>query len=316
MIRTGFVLICILCFACKSKKPANDVNENGFSYNRFSASFKNLQPPFQMTDADVAANKDTTVIRSAAFAKFLPDSLRSALFGKNVKLRFVAIAHLPAMSGTNLFLVKASSATRKAVLIYAFDRENFSTVIPFLAVDNDPSTSQVSAVDRGNTFTRTVTQRTGSTITGEGKDVFDYDAAHKRFSLILTNPLHVSQEIINPIDTLSRRQKFSGDYVRDKKNFISIRDGRYPNQLQIFFHIDGAGGKCTGEFKGDLLMTSTTTAIYRINGDRCVMNFRFTTSGVTVKEDSGCGAHRGLDCSFDGTYPKRKAPAKAAAAKR
>ena len=171
--------------------------------------------------------------------------------------------------------------------------------------DSDPGTFQSSAVDRAFSVTKLVSQRQPA---AEGKDVFEYDANQKQFTLILTDPLNKKAgEVINPIDTLPRSHKFAGDYIRDKKNFISIRDGRYPNQLLVFIHIDKNEGGCTGELKGDLVMTSPTTAVYRQSGDPCVMSFRFSASALSIHEEEGCGSHRGLDCSFDGSYSKRKA---------
>jgi hypothetical protein len=36
------------------------------------------------------------------------------------------------------------------------------------------------------------------------------------------------------------------------------------------------------------------------------MQFIFSPSSVTLKEMEGCAAHRGLRCSFDGSYSKKK----------
>jgi len=42
-------------------------------------------------------------------------------------------------------------------------------------------------------------------------------------------------EIINPIDTLPRLNKYSADYAIDKKNFISLRDAN--NNKYLFLYI-------------------------------------------------------------------------------
>ena len=43
----------------------------------------------------------------------------------------------------------------------------------------------------------------------------------------MTDPLDDRvQEVINPIDTFARKNKFSADYVKDKMNIVSIRDER------------------------------------------------------------------------------------------
>jgi hypothetical protein len=74
----------------------------------------------------------------------------------------------------------------------------------------------------------------------------------------------------------------------------------------IFIHIEKKEG-CSGEMKGDVLLTSANTGIYRQGGDPCVLSFRFTSSSVIVREDEGCGSHRGVDCAFDGSFPRKKA---------
>jgi hypothetical protein len=104
---------------------------------------------------------------------------------------------------------------------------------------------------------------------------------------------------------LRKTHRFAGDYGKGKRNIISIRDGRAPNQLMAFVHLENQDG-CSGELKGELLMTSATTAIYRQGGDPCVLQFRFSGNTIELQEEEGCGNHRGLDCAFTGTFPKKK----------
>ena len=301
MVRAGLFLFFMAFVACNSKKKKD--KEAEFDYEQFSENFAKVNT-YGISDTALARNKDTTTIRSTEFSRFLSDSLKSKIFGKTGKPKYIALAKTGVNEKTTFYFVKAQSGNKKTVLLYVFDNGNFSTVFPFLVPDNDAGTFQSSSVDRAFSVTKIVSQRQPA---AEGKDVFEYDASTRQFSLILTDPLNKKAgEVINPIDTLPRKHKFAGDYLRDKKNFISVRDGRQPNQLLIFIHIDKSEGGCTGELKGDLLMTSSTTAVYRQGGDPCVMSFRFSSSALTVHEDEGCGSHRGLDCSFDGTFTKRK----------
>jgi hypothetical protein len=113
-------------------------------------------------------------------------------------------------------------------------------------------------------------------------------------------------EMINPIDTLPRIHKWAGDYVKNKNNIVSIRDGRYENEIRFFIHINKNDGDCIGEVKGTALISSSVTAVYREGGDPCVLELRFTGSSVSLKELEGCGNHRGLNCPFEGTFPKKK----------
>ncbi|MGZ8551461.1 MAG: hypothetical protein ACXWV2_12395 [Chitinophagaceae bacterium] len=89
-------------------------------------------------------------------------------------------------------------------------------------------------------------------------------------------------------------------------NLVSFRDGRRNDRLSFFIHFEKNNGECTGELKGEAIIKSPTLAEYREGGDPCILQFRFTSSSVVVKELEGCGSRRGLRCSFDGTYPRKK----------
>ena len=52
------------------------------------------------------------------------------------------------------------------------------------------------------------------------------------FMLIMTDALdEKTVEVINPIDSFSRKNKFSADYQKDKLNFVSIRDSKKAGRL-------------------------------------------------------------------------------------
>jgi thiamine phosphate synthase YjbQ (UPF0047 family) len=84
----------------------------------------------------------------------------------------------------------------------------------------------------------------------------------------------------------------------------------------MFIHFEKNNGECTGELKGNLLMTSSKTAVYRQGGDPCVLELNFGTSSVTLKEAEGCGLHRDLECLFEGTYPRKKVEKEKASTKK
>ena len=112
--------------------------------------------------------------------------------------------------------------------------------------------------------------------------------------------------IINPIDTLPHKNKLSGNYIRDKKNFISLRDRKDANSYMFFIHFEKEDGSCTGELKGVLKMKTPTTAVYAEGGDPCVIDFTFDGNDITIKEKGSCGNRRGMECFFDDTFTKRK----------
>ena len=133
------------------------------------------------------------------------------------------------------------------------------------------------------------------------------NSGSKSFMLIMTDALDDREsELTNPIDTFSRKQKYTADYGSGKMNLVSFRDGRKNDRLSFFIHFERNNGECTGELKGEAIIKSPTLAEYKEGGDPCVLQFKFSSSAVTIKEIEACGSRRGLRCSFDGTYPRKK----------
>jgi hypothetical protein len=173
--------------------------------------------------------------------------------------------------------------------------------------DNDPATTQVSGLDRRLSFYRTISLKRRDGSAAEGKEVFIYNDEAGQFLLIMTDPLDDRvQEVINPIDTFARKNKFSADYIKDKMNLVSIRDDNKAGKINFYIHFDRNSGECTGELKGVANITSANTAVYQQQGDACSIQFNFSSSSVSLKENQECGAHRGVKCSFDGSYPRKK----------
>jgi hypothetical protein len=154
-----------------------------------------------------------------------------------------------------------------------------------------------------------MTRRNADGSISDGKDVYGLNRETGKFMLIMTDALDDNvTELINPIDTFPRKYKYAADYGNGKLNLVSIRDGRKNDRLSFFVHFDKNSGACSGDLKGEAIIKSPVVAEYREGGDPCVLRFRFASSCVTVKEVEGCGSHRGLRCSFNGTFPRKKEP--------
>jgi len=300
MLRTGIVFIAFIGWSCSNGKK----EDNGFSYEKFSGLFPSEETVYQLTDADLINNKDTTAIRSPEFANFISDSIKTKLFGKGARVRYIAMAKVKAPKNTSYYIIKANAGSKKAALLLPFTNNQFDAVFPFLIPDSDPSTTQLSSIDKSNAIVKAVIQKKSNGDIAEGRDVYQYVPEARQFTLLLTNPLNNTAEVINPFDTVSKKHKFSGDYLKDKKNFISVRDGRSSNELLVFIHIQK--GECSGEIKGTLLLTSAARGVYRQSGDPCELSFQFAGNSISLKEGGGCGSRRGLDCTFNGTYSRKK----------
>lgn len=307
MKKLRFLLLLLTAFGCSNNKTAQpDEEEAGFDFETFSERYAAASLPYQLSDTGLLKNKDTARIPATQFAPFVADSIKKKIFGKTTGIRYIPLQKLE-KRGETYFITKAVSGNKTVALLTVFGKEHDTAAsFPFLIPDADASTTQVSTIDNALSVSRNVTRKSQDDVTVEGKDVYAYNAAINGFTLVLTDVLDEgTQELINPIDTLPRKHRFSGDYGKDKKNMVSIRDGRSAAELNMFIHFEKEEGECIGELKGTLLLTSTTTAVYRQGGDPCVLEFTFTPTSVALREQEGCGSHRGLKCSFDGKYARK-----------
>jgi hypothetical protein len=295
---------------CKNKKKVIPAGEDPVKVEDFISFFQLRQLPYSLTDTILKRKEnDSLKIRYEVFTRFVPDTFLSQTIGKNIKPVIYPLGRIEEGSGTYLF-AKAVTSNKRIVYILAFDRKKqFIAGMPALQADQASTGSRSLVMDKRYTITRTVNRRNANGSTSEGRDVYMLNSSSKNFELIMTDALDDRlTELINPIDTFSRKNKFSADYASGKMNLVSIRDGRKPGRLNFFIHFEKNGGECTGELKGEATIRSATTAEYREDGDPCVMRFIFSSASVTVKEEQGCGSHRGLRCSFDGNFAKKKVP--------
>ena len=114
-----------------------------------------------------------------------------------------------------------------------------------------------------------------------------------------------SKNVYNPIDTLTQKDKLSGDYIKNSRNFVSVRDGKNARKFLFFVHFE-TDDDCSGELKGEATLIKPNLAQYRKVGDACVLRLLFSGNKVTLIEEQACGNYRGIKCSFDGTYTKKK----------
>lgn len=307
MIRCGVVAFLILLVGCKGKKKQGGAEETTFDYQPFSERFQQAKLPYTITDTFLLINKDTSSLQNPEFLSYLADSLKVEWFDTK-KVKLVPLARIEVPKKESYFIVKGVGGGKKAALMFVFDKDKkFSTVFPFLLPDEEPSTGQVSFIDKGYTITRSTIIKKSNDVNQEKKEAYIYNTATNGFTLIMTDKGADDNktEIINPIDTFSRKHPFAGDYVKDKRNLVSIRDTKSPNQLSFFIHFE-KDEDCTGELKGTALMTSSKTAVFRQGGDPCVLELSFSGSSVTFKEMEGCGSHRGVKCIFEGTFQRKK----------
>ena len=300
-------LFVIIILACKHKKKISLSGEEPVNIKDFIESFQPVSLPYQVLDSEVTRKKtDTLLISYKVFTSLVPDSILNKAFGKGERPKIYPIARIKSDQG-NYLLIKAFAADRKAILVLCFDKkDSFITGMPVLQLDANPATQQFFAIDKRYTLSKNIIRKNPDGSISDGKNVYVLNAPAKSFLLIMTDALdEQAVELINPIESFSKKNKFSGDYFTSKSNLVSIRDNKKPDRMTFFVHFEKKNN-CVGELKGEASFTSANTAMFHSSGDPCVLRFNFTSSSVTINEMEGCGSHRGLDCVFEGTFPKKK----------
>ncbi len=305
------LLLLFVIFAlssCKQKKKPVLSGDEPVEISDFINFFQPLTLPYQAGDTILnKKEKDSLLISYKVFTQFIPDSALSKAFGKGVKPKIYAIGKAEVPEAETYILVKGITPAKKSLLLVAFDsKEHFIAATVILSPDQKKETSQSVTIDKRYSITKTVQRKNADASVSEGKDVYVLNTGGKNFILIMTEALDDKvNELINPIDTLPGKHKYSADYGSGRMNLVSVRDGRKSDRITFFVHFEKNNGECTGELKGDAKWISPNKAEYKQDGDPCVLQFNFSSNSVTLTEQ-GCGSRRGLNCSFDGSFPRKK----------
>lgn len=304
-----FVLVLLYFFsACNNKKKPVSGDEIA-DVKDFIELFPEPAVSLQFGDTILVKKlKDTVSISYKTILKFIPDSVLSKVFGKNLKPKSYPLGRMEDKNKTNYLLMKSAAGETRAVLLFCFDKnEKLVAAINLLKPDASSATTQSVSIDRNFNIAKNISRRNADGSVSEGKDSYVLNEDAQNFMLVMTEQLDEKvKDQANPIDTFARKQKYSADYSSGKTNLVSVRDGKKAGEFIFFMRFEKDNNQCNGELKGEAKFTGKNTAEYREAGDPCVMRFVFGTSSVSIKEVEGCGAHRGLRCSFDGNYAKRK----------
>lgn len=306
----GLLWMALLMVGCGSNDQKETSETEGSSaFQEFLQYFPEKQLPYELGDTSLkSGGKD---LPAEIVSSFVPDSIVANAPGSSKKVSYKPLARVEGSQGSTFAIIQVAKGSSRSTHLLVYDQNGqFAGSLPFL-VPAGKNTRQVSSVDENHNIIRSTEQIQGIRITAEGKNIFAWDGATNSFTWVMTDPLKDDEEIQNPLDTFPQHHKLSGDYVKDKKNVVFIRDGRSPNQLQVFIHTEKNKGECKGELKGDFIVTSSNTAVFRQAGDPCVLQLKFSGNSVSLDEQQGCGNYRGLDCPFDGSFKKKKKTAAA-----
>lgn len=301
--------ICTL-YAC-GDKPVSLSGDAPVEEKDFMAAFKKLNLPLKIADTGIMRITDTTVISYKVFTQFVPDTVLSSLFSKNaVKNVIKPVGKIEKENA--IYLIANFTQNKKAVLAaFLFDTKNkYISRIELLKQQNADGYAHNVSITNEPTFIMSREKTNSAGDYAYTRNGYAYSNETKNFIAVLNDTNEDTKRnntIINPIDSMPAKNKYSGDYAGDKKNFISLRDGTNANSYLFFIHFEKNDGDCTGELKAAMKMTDATHAIFQESGDPCVIDFSFSGKNIIIKEQGNCGNHRGIKCFFDDAYTKKKA---------
>jgi len=318
MNRNGWLvwllLISFFISSCHDKKASLSDNQPVEAADFFAA-FPKLKLPYDAADTSLAHIADTTTISYNVLQQFVPDSaLVSLITKRNTPILVHPVGKIE--NKAELYLLLTAKAGKKTSLLsFLFDnskkQKSYLTHLALISDANNDGYMHSVDINSEPTFT-IIKNKTANDQYNYTKNGYAYNATSKSFIEVINESNEDKKkntEIINPIDTLAKAFKYSGEYIKDKTNFISVRDGNIPGRYTFFLHFENKAGDCNGELKGTLVMIDATKAVFQQSGDPCVIDFTFGSNTVKVKERGSCGTHRGITCLFDDSYKKKVAPA-------
>lgn len=308
------LFLSIVLFSCGGDEGKNPSDGDGVTIDEFINSYPEVKLPLTYSDTSLSKKNSDSAIARDVFYRFVEDSVFAAFFGKGGGERLYSVGRFHNGEEETYLITKAIAKDKSALLVSAFDKtKKIIATLPVIRKDKSTASSSVQvSFDPKFNINKSITRKMQDGQIVQGHDVFILNGSSKKFMLIMTDSLgEASGELLNPIDTLPKNQKFTGDYGDGKLNLISFRDGQREGRLHFFISLKNDKAGCEGELKGEVNFVSPTTAEYRQGGDPCILQFVFSNSNVKVQEVEGCGSRLGtLECTFNGVYPKHK-PAKA-----
>jgi hypothetical protein len=305
-------LLLLFLLACKEKKIKLPTDEN-LSVAEFIELSPVLSFPVVINDSLLNAKQgDSSLLKLAVIQTFLPDTVFKRYYPQTKQLKLYLLGKTPDGEKGNYVFIKSVNGAKKAVHFFYFTKKNQFLGSMKLA-DNTPKPGIIKYCRIDSRFNISQVQER-KTPTGEywnSETIYYMDATGKIITSVTNSNEDLSDVIMgNPIDTLPRKNKYSGDYRTDKKNLVSVRDGATPKTFEFFIHFSKQNGTCVGELKGTGEWAGNGKGIFSDNGSDCLINFSFTGSTVSIKEVNGCGSYRDITCFFEGSFTKVKEPAK------
>lgn len=296
-----------LSLSCKDKKP--DLSGNTpLKTTEFVEVFKEIAGNYYAADTNIHKISDTISIGRKALSQFIPDSIIATII-ESKKASIHPVGKI--LKEKEVYLLLTFRENKQIKLVsFAFDANiKYLAFKELLSNNNNDDYHHSVTINREPTFVISREKQDKENTILFTREGWAFNV--KEFIVIVSETnedVKKNNTILNPIDTLPRKNKFSGNYIKDAKNFISVRDGKTASSYLFFIHFEKNNSTCIGELKGEMKLKDAKSAVYTANGDPCIIDFIFSGNEIEVKEQGSCGNHRGIKCFFNDSYIRKKEP--------
>lgn len=314
MIRTIPVIcfLALLLSSCGSKPKKVLSGDAVSSIQELMESFDELRLPYAFTDTLLRRREpnDSSLISHENFSKFFSDTIYKREMGSSSKgVRIYSIGKVSVKDNETYLFIKVTKGEKRAGYVLCVDEKGkFKVSIPLIKDDEDRATVLSALMDKKYTITVSRERLIGEDVFYTNHSYYYTTAGEFMLAAIDTNEKPSEEKLVNPIDTLPRKMKYCGDYILNKLNIVSVRDGRNEKERTVFISLNKNDGDCSGEVKGTMARVKDDTFRFSAPGDPCSIDLVFSARGVSISEVSGCGNHRGMSCSYSGHYILKKEP--------
>ncbi len=300
--------ICLLSLLWGCSNKAVDLSgETTIKADNNVKAFAPIKGNYTAYDTNFVKKADTLKIGVKALLQFIPDSAVQQMVTNEKKESIYPVGVIEKETEKYFLILVKSKKTAKLYVYVTDDKLKYLGNKELLNNENKDAYARSVSINKEPTFViskETYSKDKELKFSRSGW-IFNAGAG---FMIVVndSNETPQNNKIINPLDTLPSLAKLSGDYKRDEKNFISIRDGKDAKTYLFFIHFEKNNADCIGELKGTLTLSSPTAGQFTQNGDPCIIDFSFSGNTVRVKEQGSCGNHRGIKCFFDDSFTRKK----------
>ncbi len=306
-----FYVFLIAIFACGEKK-LDLTGASPLKAKDFLSIFPVISGNYLIADSNFTNVSDSNKIGLKAINQFIPDTVTVKYIGKEKSPHFYPVGRIIKEKETYL-LVNIVLKHKVEMVVFVLDTKSTHYLASKFLIDNTTEDDYVHSlsINKEPTFLLSQEKAGKENLIQFSRSGWVYTSG-VGFMIVIndSNESPSKSAIINPIDTLPHKNKLSGDYTQDKRNFISVRDGKNISTYTFFMHFEKNEATCIGELKGEFKMKDASHGIYTFNGDPCVIDFIFDENQISVKETGSCGNHRGIKCFFDDQFTRKRRSAK------